>query len=120
MALVLIRAFSGSCVDQIQQVTLDQFPDPKILLDGFVRHEWRWEIDYSNATTEEFASFFRADVRCRSERAEKEERLIYVGGMFFKTAAEVGRALLILDEEFFIERDDAEGFRIGVVLPEVG
>jgi len=119
MALVLIKTLR-QYTDQIQQVTLDRFPDPKILLDGFVQCGWRWEIDYSSATTEEVASFFRADVRCRAERAEKEGRLIYVGGMFFKTAAEVGRALFILDKEFFIDRDDAGGFRLGVVSPEVG
>jgi hypothetical protein len=119
--LVSIKALNGQYADQIRQVFLDQFPNPKSLLNGFVQRGWHWEIDYSNATSEEFKAFFPVDVRCRAEQAEKDGRLIYVGGMYFKTASEVGRALLILDKEFFIDRDDVEGFRLGVVVsPEVG
>jgi hypothetical protein len=119
--LVSIKALGRQYAGQVWQVSLDQFSDPKILLDEFVQRGWRWEVDYSNATSEEFEAFFLADVRCRAEQAEKDGRLIYVGGMYFKTASEVGRALLILDKEFFIDRDDVEGFRLGVVVsPEVG
>jgi hypothetical protein len=109
---------SGPFAGLARQIFLDQF-DPIELLSSAVRHGWHWDIDYSQATPREIEAFFPADVRCRAELAEKEGRLISIGGMFFETAAEFGRALLILgDEVFYIARDDEAGFWVKSVDPE--
>jgi hypothetical protein len=109
---------SGQFAGQTRQLFQGQV-DPMELLGSAVRHGWHWEIDYSQATLEEIQAFFPADVRCRAELAEKEGRPMFIGGMFFKTAAEFGRALLILgDEVFYIARDDEAGFWVKSVDPE--
>lgn len=75
--MITIKILTGPYAGEhpYQNNTEDNF-DPMKFLSGLMSSEWRWEIDYSQATSEEKLVWFRADLANRIVLALVQGRYI--------------------------------------------
>lgn len=119
-----VRIFEGTrAIDDLEKWILGEATNPSELFGSFVMYGWRWEVDYSKATDEEFLKWFAAEIMARILRAlrnglpvkffnkiyrlSKDEDLLKVG-------QEIEGAIASSKKIIFLISDDENGLVIGV------
>ncbi|MFH0854579.1 MAG: hypothetical protein V1891_03750 [bacterium] len=115
--------FEGKrAVDDLESWILVEEIAPSDLFASFIMLGWRWEVDYSDATKEEFLEWFRAEIGARILRTlqkglsvkflNKEFRLSEEENLL-KGAQEVEDAIVSSKKIIYIISDDENGLVIG-------
>ncbi len=120
--MITITALTGPHAGKIREVPTD-FLDPLSLLQEFAKNDWKWDIDWTNATEEEAFIWGRADMVGRILAALLHGRTVWFQGTEYcvTNPAELEQVLsevedVIVESGFnvAVESDDANGVRIGI------
>lgn len=113
--------FEGVLMVEFCERELSLPAHPVDLFTSFLRHNWRWEADYSEATEEEKLEWFRAELVVRIIRALERGLPVYFLGKEYRAQAEnIPDVAQQLEDDIVasgmmvaIDSDDENGLVIG-------
>lgn len=119
--MIKITALSGPHIGK-ERVVPEGF-DPMSLLSEFASRDWKWSVDFSQATQSELLEWGRADMVARILAALQHERSVWFQDVEYRVekledlprvAGEVEDAIAFSGLMVKVESDDSDGVTIGV------
>jgi hypothetical protein len=119
--MIKITCLSGPYAGQTKEIPVNE--NPREIFLSFLRHNWDWKVDYSQATDEEIFKWLREEIAVRIVRALLQKRPVYFldkkyrlqeGEDLKKIVEQIENEIGESGRTIFIEKDDKKGLVIGV------
>lgn len=123
--MIKLTAVTGPHAGKVREVPEEY--DPQALLREFARHDWKWQVYFSEATENETLLWGRADMVARILAALTHGRSVFFEGAEYRVTAshdlaakvgEVEDAIAYSGLMVTVVRDDDKGVFIGTVGTE--